>query len=124
MRDNSLDVSVTILPRNLFCLVSVAVARALADNAFHTPVDSLGDLLSRPNLGSQRRLRVKWKDEILDRPIFPIDYPTFRHLWNRITFVAGYRESVRPYSLRVGAGNRLDGSYLLYTMPLSLPLRD
>ncbi|KAF3763129.1 hypothetical protein M406DRAFT_331693 [Cryphonectria parasitica EP155] len=106
---NILSFSAVLNPKSLFCPVSLVIARALADQAFNVPTDSLDKLMSRPNLEDSKRLRFKWKDELLDRPIFPIDYHTFGALWNRTTLVAGYPERTRPYSLRVGAANRLDG---------------
>lgn len=99
-------------------MASLVVARALADEAFDPPVDSAETLLSQPNLEGRQRIRFKWKKTVLDRPIFPLEYHMFGTLWNRTTLVAGYPEYIRPYSLRVGAGNRLDGTK--FRLPLYL----
>lgn len=94
---------------SLFCIVSLVIARALADNAFDPPVDSLQTLLSRPVFDDRKRLKMKWKADMLNRPIWPISYNTYWRIWTQTTFVAGYPKPIRPYSLRVGAGNRLNG---------------
>lgn len=83
----------------------------MADNAFNPPVDSMGALLTQPLFEENRRVRLKWRQDIHDTPIFPLGDRQFSDIWLRTTLVAGYPERIRPYSLRVGAGNRLDGIY-------------
>lgn len=46
-----------------------------------------------------------------NREIFPLKYHTQRELWNRVLEVAGFRDLLRIYAIRVGAGNRLDGRF-------------
>ncbi|KAL2138139.1 hypothetical protein VTI28DRAFT_7389 [Corynascus sepedonium] len=64
----------------------------------------------RPILEYTDYLELHWKTDMLDREIFPIDYHTFWKVWHRLWLVAGNREPIRPYSIRVGAGAKLDGA--------------
>lgn len=104
-----LNLSIALVRNRLLCPVSLVIARALADNAFDPPIDSMETLLTRPLFENCQRVRLQWKDTIRNKPIFPISYAQFSALWLRTTLVAGYPERIRPYSMRVGAGNRLDG---------------
>ncbi|KAH8751077.1 hypothetical protein F5883DRAFT_386752, partial [Diaporthe sp. PMI_573] len=113
-QSNVLELSVTLVPQKIFCPVSLVVARALADDAFDPSFDSVHSLLSRPDLEHTQCIQLKWKDEALDREIFPLTYNRFGELWRRTIIVAGYPERIRPYAIRVGAGSRLDGSCPLY----------
>jgi hypothetical protein len=53
---------------------------------------------------------LAWKEEMLDEHVFPLDYKSYWALWNRVLLVGGLRSKPKPYSVRVGAGNRLDGA--------------
>lgn len=58
-----------------------------------------------------------WKESMLDEKIIPISYHQFWEIWNRCALVAGLRDEdkLRPYSLRVGTGGRLDGKSCLFS---------
>lgn len=101
-----------MIQRSVLCIVSLVIARAFADNAFDIPVDSFQTLLSRPTFENKKRLRINWKEKMLTRPIWPISYNTYWRIWTQTTFVAGYTTPIRPYSVRVGAGNRLNGKLI------------
>jgi hypothetical protein len=66
-------------------------------------------LLRRPNLEGFDYLPLKWKQETLETPIFPLDYRTYRQLWHQACLAAGLRHDPRLYTLRVGVGMDLDG---------------
>ncbi|KAH6847506.1 hypothetical protein B0I37DRAFT_354242 [Chaetomium sp. MPI-CAGE-AT-0009] len=83
--------------------------KAIADNAFATPFGSLDEMLDRPNLEHVDLLELPWKEDMLDRDIFPITYDKYWAAWHQLWQVAGNRDPQRPYSLRVGAGSKLDG---------------
>ncbi|KJZ79749.1 hypothetical protein HIM_00463 [Hirsutella minnesotensis 3608] len=84
--------------------------RAITDNAFEAGFDRCDQILYPPPLeDGVDFVPLKWKTSILDEQIVPIAYSSFREIWNRVHFVAGSRDTKRPYSLRVGAGGRLDG---------------
>ncbi|KAI3400990.1 hypothetical protein diail_1198 [Diaporthe ilicicola] len=104
-QSNVLEFTITLVPQKIFCPVSLVVARALADDAFYPSFDSVHSLLSRPNLEHTKCVPLKWKDDALDREIFPLTYNRFGELWRRTILVAGYPERIRPYSIRVGAGS-------------------
>ncbi|KAM5350430.1 hypothetical protein ACJ41O_006935 [Fusarium nematophilum] len=53
---------------------------------------------------------LRWDKSMMQKPIFPLEYNVYRRLWHRDLEVAGLREDLRPYSMRVGAGGRLDGA--------------
>lgn len=59
-------------------------------------------------------IRLEWNDEVLkgkkeDCSNFIQSDFAVLDIWNRVHFVAGSREKKRPYTLRVGAGGRLNG---------------
>ncbi|KAK4181988.1 hypothetical protein QBC35DRAFT_396859, partial [Podospora australis] len=104
---------ITFAPCQAICLLSLIISQALSENAFENGYRSLEQLLSQPKLEHTDRLTLSWKKEFEDREIFPVPYHAYWKMWNRLWLVAGNRGSIRPYSLRVGAGASLDGSYLL-----------
>jgi hypothetical protein len=101
--------SITLVPYPNICLASLIATRAITDDAFEPSFESVDALLRRPALEGVDFLPLKWKKEMLDRPIFPLAYSSFNYLWHRTCLVAGFREDSRIYALRVGAGARLDG---------------
>ncbi|KAK4182001.1 hypothetical protein QBC35DRAFT_551266, partial [Podospora australis] len=107
---------ITFASCQAICLLSLIISQALHENAFENEYRSLEQLLSQPKLEHTESLTLPWKKEFEDREIFPVPYSSYWNMWNRLWFVAGNRDSIRPYSLRVGAGAFLDG-------PLTLALR-
>ncbi|KAK4210257.1 hypothetical protein QBC37DRAFT_322526 [Rhypophila decipiens] len=108
-KQKSVAYSVPLVPFHVLCLTSLVVSRALEMGALDTPYKSAHDLLHCPNLGRTDRLDIPWKEEFLDKPLFPLSYPQFYELWMRCLLVVGCRKPIRPYALRVGAGARMDG---------------
>lgn len=100
------------MPSPLLCLGSLVITRALQMGALDTPHKTAHDLIHRPHLGGTDRLDISWKEDFLDKPIFPLTYAQFYDLWNRCLLVIGCRKPIRPYALRVGAGARMDGNYV------------
>jgi Protein of unknown function (DUF3435) len=92
------------------CLCSLIVDRAIKDDAFNPSFDSVEALLHRPILEDTDYLPLEWKKDKLDQQIFPISYCRYNEIWHRACLVAGFREVPRLYTLRVGAGARLDGT--------------
>ncbi|KAK4220625.1 hypothetical protein QBC38DRAFT_493849, partial [Podospora fimiseda] len=110
-RQYSVKFSITIVPCQLICLLSLIVSQAIFDKAFKARCQSFEDLLKTPRLENTDCLELDWKEEMLEKDIFPIDYDVYLKLWNRLWLVAGIRDKIRPYSLRVSAGAALDGMY-------------
>lgn len=108
-RADAISFSITLVPYPNICLASLIATRAITDDAFEPSFESVDALLRRPALEGVDFLPLKWKKEMLDRPIFPLAYSSFNYLWHRTCLVAGFREDSRIYALRVGAGARLDG---------------
>jgi hypothetical protein len=108
--------SMTPIPYSPICLASIIAARAIKDDAFKVAFESVEALLSRPTLESVDFLPLDWKEEMLDRPIFNISDSTFSDLWHRTCLVSGLRVNPRFYTMRVGAGGRLDGKQILKTL--------
>jgi len=107
-----IEFSVTFAPGRTFCLLSFLVARALADNAFHAEYQTFEELLDRPLLERGiDYLPLPLKSDVLDRRIIPLGQEKLNAIWNRTVLVAGLRQSMKPYSLRVGAAGRLNGTY-------------
>ncbi|KAI6476121.1 hypothetical protein MCOR13_011851, partial [Pyricularia oryzae] len=102
-------VKIPLYPTNdpLVCLSTLLLSQAIADDAFAASdsITSLEDL-ERPR--EAKYVRLPWKKEMLDREIIQIDYATLLRLWKRLVDVAGCRDPMRPYSMRIGAGGRLD----------------
>jgi hypothetical protein len=90
------------------CLGRLIVSRALQDNAFDAGFTNAEQFLTRPVLGDVGYIALKWKDEVLDQPVFGLSYRQFNDIWHRVCRVAGFRTQPRLYALRVGAGARLD----------------
>ncbi|KAI9658227.1 MAG: hypothetical protein M1821_002359 [Bathelium mastoideum] len=101
--------TVFFVPVPSICLASLVTALAIKADAFEPSVDSVHTLLARPNLEGVDYLPLKWKDEMLDARILPLDYRTYQNLWHRACIAAGLRNDPRLYVLRVGAGMDLDG---------------
>ncbi|MFD2317082.1 DUF3435 domain-containing protein [Halomonas organivorans] len=100
-----------MVPVPLICAVTQLASRALYDGAFKNEgFKSLDDILDSPNLENVDYLTLAWKEEMLDRPIIPIDYYRYLQIWHKTILAAGFRDDLRPYSLRVGAGARLGES--------------
>ncbi|KAH8891472.1 hypothetical protein GQ53DRAFT_147693 [Thozetella sp. PMI_491] len=111
-KGKTIGYSTTLVPLPVLCLASLVLTRAIQLDALDVKprFQSVGELLQRPVLGETGRIDIPWKSEFLDQPIFPITYPVFYELWMRCLLVIGCRKAIRPYSLRVGAGARLDDS--------------
>lgn len=64
---------------------------------------------------------LRWKNPTLKKKIIPISYACYLKQWQRTLYVAGLRtdDKLRPYSLRVAAGAKLDG-----TVEIRIPLRN
>ncbi|KAI3552370.1 hypothetical protein CSPX01_00119 [Colletotrichum filicis] len=114
-QDDIISFTVLSVPCEKVCILRALVARALFDDAFDPAFDSFESLLARPNLEDADYARLHWREEILDEPIIPIQYGCFWKIWQRVLFVMGCREGLRPYAMRVGAGGRLDAlrNYIL-----------
>jgi hypothetical protein len=93
----------------MLCLVTQIVSQAIFDEAFDPPFQSLDEILNRPNLEHTDVLDLHWKADKLKDNIFPVTYAQYWENWNRLWLVSGNRDPPRPYSLRVGAGGKLDG---------------
>ncbi|KAI8681927.1 C2H2-type domain-containing protein [Fusarium keratoplasticum] len=108
----SLTFGITRVPIKSICLLSHIVAMAIYNDAFATKFTSCEEVLYPKILLEDHidYVPLKWKDDILDQPVFPLDYKTYWRIWYRVLIVAGLREGLRPYSIRVGAGGRLNGA--------------
>ncbi|KAL6887140.1 hypothetical protein HDV57DRAFT_349635 [Trichoderma longibrachiatum] len=110
----SMTFSVTFMESRQICILSLFIARALCDNAFYHDYVSPEQVLRERHFDDGNDfIPLKWKPEILKQRIVPISYGTFNKLWHRTLYVAGVRQGDRivPYSLRVGAGRRLDNTF-------------
>jgi hypothetical protein len=61
-------------------LISLVTALTLKADAFKPSIDSVNTLLRRPNLKGVDYLPLKWKEDLLETFIFPLDYRTYQHL--------------------------------------------
>ena len=92
------------------CLVRLLVALAIDAKAFKyfDTAQSVLDQKPPPDFNGQY-FEAEWKEELLDEHLVSVSDSTFRKVWHRTCTVAGLSGTLRPYSLRVGAGMRLNG---------------
>ncbi|KAI6367866.1 hypothetical protein MCOR32_007047 [Pyricularia oryzae] len=107
-QDNVIEIGLKNTNDPLVDLVRIVAAQAIKNGAFDPPYHSWEDL-EKPRDAEYAELH--WKKEMLNREIFALSYETERALWYRTLLVAGYRKPMRLYSIRVGAGARLDKSF-------------
>lgn len=107
-QDDVIEIGLKNTNDPLVDLVRIVAAQAIKDGAFDPPYHSWEDL-EKPRDAEYAELH--WKKEMLDREIFALSHETERALWYRTLLVAGYREPMRLYSIRIGAGARLDKSF-------------
>lgn len=101
-----------MVPYRQLCLLTFLISRAIADDAFDAGFTSPRQITSPTPLDAKvDYVPLEWKPDMLDQYIVPISYNTYWKLWNRVIFVSGVRggDEMRPYSMRVSAGSRLDG---------------
>ncbi|KAJ4160329.1 hypothetical protein NW754_003454 [Fusarium falciforme] len=112
VRLTRLTFGITRVPIKSICLLSHIVAMAIYNGAFITKFASCEEVLYPQSLLEDHidYVPLKWKDDIVDQPVFPLDYKLYWRIWQRVLEVAGLREGLRPYSIRVGAGGRLNGA--------------
>lgn len=68
------------------------------------------EMLTRPRFEpGNNYLPLEIKSDMKTTPIFKLSYETYREHFQRTVLAAGYRDPIRPYALRVGAGNAFDG---------------
>ncbi|KAI2613362.1 hypothetical protein GGR54DRAFT_642931 [Hypoxylon sp. NC1633] len=110
-QDDKIEFTVTFMPGRPFCLLSLLAARALADDAFAAGYQSFNELLNRPIMepGSDY-LPLPLKDNVLDKRAIPLTQKKMNEVWNRTVLISGVRKKLKAYSLRVGAGGRLNGT--------------
>jgi hypothetical protein len=106
---NRISFSTTLIPFPPICLGSLLISRALYRDAFDPSFESVETLVDRPNLQHTNSLPLKWKDDMLDQYIIELPRKRFYELWERTVLASGMRVEPRFYSMRVGAGGRLDG---------------
>ncbi|KAK4129016.1 hypothetical protein N657DRAFT_50085 [Parathielavia appendiculata] len=99
-KQKSVAYSTTLVPYPVLCLASLVIARAVEMDALAISFESAHDLLHRPVLGKTDRIDIPWKEEFLDKPLFPLAYPVFYELWMRCLLVIGCRKTIRPYAPR------------------------
>ncbi|KAI9146631.1 hypothetical protein HJFPF1_13614 [Paramyrothecium foliicola] len=113
-QNDKLDFWISEVPFGLICLVKLLVSLAVHAGAFQSNFKTADEVLkwSPPADFQGDYLEAEWRPDFLDQKIVSIAYPQFWGLWSRVCTVAGLRDHdhIRPYSLRVGAGRRLDGA--------------
>ncbi|KAL2193986.1 hypothetical protein P885DRAFT_43988, partial [Corynascus similis CBS 632.67] len=105
---NRVAYHITTVPYPLLCSTSLVITRAIEIDALDMDYKTVHEFLHYPALGRTNYLVIPWKEEFLDKPLFPLTYKAFWELWNRCLLVAGIRRPIRPYSLYVGVGARLN----------------
>jgi hypothetical protein len=95
----------------------IVIAQGLSEDAFDPSFRSAEEVLKRPLIEKgTNSVTLDWKEELLDKEIFPIPYRTFWEIWSRVILVAGFPESLHPYAVRVGAEADLTVRWPLLTL--------
>lgn len=103
----------------IHCPVLGMLALAIADGAFEENVQSLGDIYTFKVPPELDRLRLDWKSEWLDRPVFrqmkrqPCEdahyqYPQGRNALIRLGYSCGYANTLGFYDFRRASGKKLN----------------
>lgn len=87
--------TVFMVPCQILCPVTPIATAGIAANAFATPFKSLAEILERPILEDTDCVPLHWKDDILDKVIFPMKYWRLRKIWKRLWQVSGSQECLR-----------------------------
>lgn len=81
----------------------------MQDDAFEPSFATGDELLNRPILENIDAFPLKWKTDMLGRFILQLSVTTFYQLCPWTCLVSGMPEHPRFYTIRLGAGGRLDG---------------
>ncbi|KAL1850467.1 hypothetical protein Daus18300_012881 [Diaporthe australafricana] len=110
-QDDKVNFTVTLVPCPTFCLVSFLAARALAEDLFEAGYRTIDELLNRPFMEKHiNYIPLPLKESAKTKRAIPLGQEKLNEICNRVVLCSGVRQSMRPYSLRVGAGGRLDGA--------------
>ena len=93
----------TFLPYSLFCLTHLVLIVGIHFNAFKAGYKSVDEILHRPNLENVNYIHLEWREDFLNKPIFPMSYTTFWHNLQHVLLVAGFSTMARLYAFCVGA---------------------
>jgi hypothetical protein len=106
---------------------------AIVDDAFESNIKSPEQLFKIRVKRPRRSLRLKWKKSILKTPIFrqavpslsevrtsdtrALHYHTYLYYLQQLGFAVGFPQILAPYDIRRGAGEAVDGMYLVIHPP-------
>jgi Protein of unknown function (DUF3435) len=90
-------------------LVGFICARALQDRAFQVGYKTVSDLYNKPILDTVDVVPLQWVEDVMDLPVYSLNYEIFRNIWNRVCCIIGLRVTPPCRAVRLGAGGRLDG---------------
>lgn len=76
-QDHKVGFRVVTMNHRLICLARFIVAKAVADKAFENEYTSIEDVLRRFTLEDVNYVRLKWKSDVNDSPIFSLNYKRF-----------------------------------------------
>ena len=111
-----------------FCPILQFLALAIDDNAFEAPELKSPEHIYRIKVSRPRNsLHLRWKESILDTPVFrrsvhsadgirtssnmALPYDTLNAYMKRSGRSAGFYEDFKPYCIRRGTANAVDGMY-------------
>jgi hypothetical protein len=100
----------TLLPYPLLCLTHLVCVIGIHHNAFKAGFTSVDDIFNRPHLENVNYVHLEWRQDFLDKEIFPMSYTSFWRSLRRVLLVAGFNSMARVYAFRLGALIEYDGS--------------
>lgn len=100
----------TLLPYPLLCLTHLVCVIGIHFNAFKAGYRSVDEILRRPNLEDVDYIHLEWREDFLDKEIFPMSYTSFWRNLRRVLLVAGFSTMARVYAFRLGALIEYDNS--------------
>lgn len=107
------------------------IALVIVDNAFDADITSIEHIFQLRVRAPRKSLQLKFKKEMLGTPIFrqaestidgvrtsttkALRYHMFLYYHQRLGMATGFPQILKPYDIRRGTGNALDGTYLPIT---------
>ncbi|KAI1322660.1 hypothetical protein F5Y16DRAFT_30440 [Xylariaceae sp. FL0255] len=109
-QDDTIEFAITCVPGPYYDLLTLLAGRALLDDAFKAGYKSFDEMLDLPYMDPGcYHIPLDFKEDILDKRIIPLTQEKLNEHWNRTLLVAGCRDHIKPYSMRVGTAGRLNG---------------
>ncbi|KAF8887659.1 hypothetical protein CPB84DRAFT_1849826 [Gymnopilus junonius] len=93
----------TLLPYLLFCLTHLVLVVGIHSNTFKAGYKSIDEILHCPNLENIDYIHLEWREDFLNKPIFPMSYSSFLRNLQCVLLIAGFSTMAHLYAFHIGA---------------------